>query len=273
MQRHDTTQANTPLLMLIHENYANPPIPKGYKHVCGEWFNGYVIERTLDTSQFVWDPVGSLSANGTLDGTLFNQKFGRRNYKDDQFSCFDFHEPFSGELVEQFNSIQKYGGYYISRFNISKNRKTGKPQSIKGQIPWTYISPIDAQKIAATFEISDDVTSHLPFGAEYDSLLEWSIQSHAKTLFDVALYSYSWGNHSGEIALTGSNEDYYVNNIADLCGNVDELTQERYGSLDYVVRGTHFDNDTVNFSVASRTTCRPQFCFGCTGFRIALCIK
>ena len=26
-------------------NYVNPPIPEGYKHVCGEWNNGFVIER------------------------------------------------------------------------------------------------------------------------------------------------------------------------------------------------------------------------------------
>ena len=49
-------------------NYVNPPIPEGYKHVCGEWNNGFVIERCSDGSQFVWIPVGSLDSNGTLDG-------------------------------------------------------------------------------------------------------------------------------------------------------------------------------------------------------------
>ena len=29
-------------------NYANPPIPEGYKHVCGEWNNRFVIERSSD---------------------------------------------------------------------------------------------------------------------------------------------------------------------------------------------------------------------------------
>ena len=32
------------------ENYANPPILNGYKHVCGEWNNGFVIERDSDGS-------------------------------------------------------------------------------------------------------------------------------------------------------------------------------------------------------------------------------
>ena len=48
-------------------NYVNPPIPEGYKHICGEWNNGFVIERCSDGSQFVWIPVGSLDSNETLD--------------------------------------------------------------------------------------------------------------------------------------------------------------------------------------------------------------
>ena len=68
-------------------NYVNPPIPEGYKHVCGEWNNGFVIERCSDGSQFVWIPVGSIDSNGTLDGEHFSEKFGRRNYKIGRASC------------------------------------------------------------------------------------------------------------------------------------------------------------------------------------------
>ena len=59
-------------------NYTDPPIPEGWKHVVGEWNNGFVI---LDSkgNNFVWVPVGFLDANGTLDGTNFSEKFGRRN--------------------------------------------------------------------------------------------------------------------------------------------------------------------------------------------------
>lgn len=63
------------------ERYANPVVPEGYKHICGEWNNGFVIERYSDGSQFVWIPVGSLDSNGTLDGEHFSEKFGRRNYR------------------------------------------------------------------------------------------------------------------------------------------------------------------------------------------------
>lgn len=39
-------------------NYENPPIPHGYHYVDGNWKYGFVIERSVDGSQFVWVPVG-----------------------------------------------------------------------------------------------------------------------------------------------------------------------------------------------------------------------
>lgn len=59
----------------INDNYITPPIPEGYKYVCGQWNNGFVIERGSDKSQFVWIPVESLEANGTIDGEHFSEKF------------------------------------------------------------------------------------------------------------------------------------------------------------------------------------------------------
>ena len=118
-------------------NYVNPPIPEGYKHVCGEWNNGFVIERCSDGSQFVWIPVGSLDSNGTLDGEHFSEKFGRRNYMNDEFSDDEFNEALNGKQLE---SVKKYGGFYISRYNISKS-SAGKPQSVKGVMPyWNGLS-------------------------------------------------------------------------------------------------------------------------------------
>ena len=166
-------------------NYQNPPIPEGYKHVLGEWNNGFVIERCSDGSQFVWIPVGSLDSNGTLDGEHFSEKFGRRNYMNDKFSDDEFNEALNSELLEQLESVKKYGGFYISRYNISKSL-AGKPQSVKGVIPWVNINFDDAKKIASTIEDNEVVKSHLTFGAEYDSVLEWFIQTEVKTLAEIA---------------------------------------------------------------------------------------
>ena len=259
-------------------NYVNPPIPEGYKHVCGEWNNGFVIERCSDRSQFVWIPVGSLDSNGTLDGEHFSEKFGRRNYMNNEFSDDEFNEALNGELLEQLESVKKYGGFYISRYNISKSSE-GKPQSVKGVMPWVNINFDDAKKVASTIEDNEAVKSHLTFGAEYDSVLEWFIETEVKTLAEIAEDSTEWGNYWNtenspkKVVETGSREEWCANNIYDFAGNVDEWTQEQNGSSYRVIRGGNYNSDGCNFPVAYRGYINPNFYFYYTGFRATLYIK
>lgn len=259
-------------------NYVNPPIPEGYKHVSGEWNNGFVIERCSDGSQFVWVPVGSLNSNGTLDGEHFSEKFGRRNYMNNEFSVYEFHEALKDELLEQLESVKKYGGFYISRYNISKS-SAGKPQSVKGVMPWVNLNFNDAKKVASTIEDNEVVKSHLTFGAEYDSVLEWFIKTEVKTLAEIAEYSTEWGNHwstensPSKVVETGSREEWCANNIYDFAGNVDEWTQEKNESSYRVIRGGNFSDYGYDFPVAYRYCCNPsKYCYD-TGFRAALYIK
>ena len=260
------------------ENYANPPIPEGYKHIGGEWNNGFVIERCSDGSQFVWIPVGSLDSNGTLDGVSFTEKFGRRNYRNNEFSEGEFHERLTDELALQLESVKKYGGFYISRYNISKSSK-GKPQSVKEVMPWVNIDFDDAKKVASTIEDSETVKSHLTFGAEYDSVLEWFIKSNARTRNEIAEDSTNWGNHWNtknppkRVVETGSREKWCTNNIYDFAGNVDEWTQEQNDSSYRVIRGGYYCNDGDFYPVAYRSYDYPDDGYNNTGFRATLYIK
>ena len=260
-------------------NYVNPPIPEGYKHVLGGWNNGFVIERCSDGSQFVWIPVGSLDSNGTLDGEHFTEKFGRRNYMNKEFSDDEFNEALNGELLKQLESVKKYGGFYISRYNISKSSE-GKPQSVKGVIPWVKIDFDDAKEIASTIEDNEAVKSHLTFGAEYDSVLEWFIKTEVKTLAEIAEDSTEWGNHWNtensprKLVETGNSEKWCANNIYDFAGNVDEWTQEQNESSYRVIRGGSYRNDGDDYPVADRAFDYPiNSHYYNTGFRAALCIK
>ena len=259
-------------------NYVNPIIPEGYKHVCGEWNNGFVIERCSDGSQFVWIPVGSLDSNGTLDGEHFSEKFVRRNFMNDKFSDHEFNETLNGELLEQLESVKKYGGFYISRYNISKS-SAGKPQSVKGIRPWGKINFNDAKKIASTIEDNEAVKSHLTFGAEYDSVLEWFIETEVKTFAEIAEDSTEWGNHCNtenspkKVVETGSREKWCANNIYDLAGNVDEWTQEQHNSLNRVLRGGDVTYDGDTCPVAYRMIDNPSDQGVDIGFRCTLYIK
>ena len=264
---------------IYSENYANPPILKGYEHVVGEWYNGFVIERKSDRSQFVWIPVGYLDSNGTLDGKTFNEKFGRRNYLNEGFSGGRYHESVEDDLELQLESVKKYGGFYISRYNVSKNRITSKPQSLKDKYPWTDINYEEAKKVASTFEKREDITSHLTYGAEYDSILEWIIKSGAKTHFEVEKDSTKWGNYWNaenslrKIAKTGSKNEWEANHISDLAGNVDEITQEKNRDTNCVTRGGFYDETGYKFPVANRWIWSIRSKDEYTGFRIALWIK
>lgn len=258
------------------ENYVNPPIPEGYKHVYGEWNNGFVIERCSDGSQFVWIPVGSLDSNGTLDGEHFSEKFGRRNYRNDDFLDVEFNETLNDELLEQLESVKKYGGFYISRYNISKS-SAGKPQSVKGVMPWVSINFDDAKEIASTMEDNEAVKSHLTFGAEYDSVLEWFIKTGAQTRAEIAEDSTEWGNYCNnfpnKVVETGTRERWCANKIYDFAGNVDEWTQEQHNSSYRVFRGGDCNDDGDDYPVAYRGYDHPGKDFFTTGFRVALYIK
>jgi len=259
-------------------NYVNPPIPEGYKHVCGEWNNGFVIERCSDRSQFVWIPVGSLDSNGTLDGEHFSEKFGRRNYMKKEFPDDEFNEALNDELLEQLESVKKYGGFYISRYNISKSSE-GKPQSVKGVMPWVNINFDDAKKVASTIEDNETVKSHLTFGAEYDSVLEWFIKTEVKTFAEIADDSTEWGNHRNtknspkKVVETGSREEWCVNSIYDFAGNVGEWTQEQKESSNRVIRGSDYCFSGKLYPVAYRDCSKPNYDYGDTGFRVTLYIK
>lgn len=269
-------------------NYANPPIPKGYNHICGAWNNGFVIERESDGSQFVWIPVGYLDPDGTLNGKDFIEKFGRRNYMYDKFSEGVYHETLTVELNKQIESVMKYGGFYISRYNISRSLD-GKPQSIKGVKPLVKINFYNAKKAAAAVEDTELVQSHLMYGAEYDSVLAWFIKSGARTFEQVVTDSSTWGNHRNtttdpqkRIIETGSREEWCVNNIYDFAGNVYEWTQEEYESSYYVTRGGSYYENGFDATVAIRSPMTPEFNIpdeafimlqNRIGFRAVLCIQ
>ena len=262
------------VINLASKSFTIPPIPEGYKHITGKWNNGFVIERVSDGSQFVWIPVMTLlDTDCYLPGKTYGCSFGRRNFLDDDFSDKGYSEGF---LFEQWESIKNYGGFYISRYNISKGAY-GEPQSVKGFLPWTCIDFYEAKKVSASFENSGNVKSHLTYGAEYDSILQWLIETKAMSEKEIATNStgcgnFSCGTHHGKVTKTGSNYRWEMNNIYDLAGNVSEWTQEE--AFYRVIRGGSCYESGSSYPVAKREPCYPKENNKLSiGFRIALYIK
>lgn len=245
-----------------------------------DWTNPDEVEtlqRTYD--QLIWTPASLLEANGTLDGVSFTEKFGRRNFRNEEFSESEYHEPVTGELALQKESVDKYGGYYSTRYDISQDEETGKPRSIKGADPWTNIDYPTMHEIGSIIFKSETITSHLMYGAEYDTREEWVIETKAKTLDEIAKDSTKWGNYWNtngapkKVVKTGSREEWCANNIYDFTGNVDEWTQEQNDSSYRVIRGGYYSRYGDDYPADCRNYCNPIYKYNDTGFRATLYIK
>ncbi|MBR6033816.1 MAG: hypothetical protein IKP28_03655 [Clostridia bacterium] len=155
-----------------------PPIPFGFHYIWGNCELGYMIERDVDGSQFFWVPANSLEKNGTIDGTRFNHSFGRRSFDDTPISNLMESASLSFEQATRMrNSVERYGGFYISRFLISK-ASVASYRSVPGSYPVTNVSFYDAYVISQEFVdfYNHHLSSHLVFPSEYDSMVQWQIK-------------------------------------------------------------------------------------------------
>jgi hypothetical protein len=260
---------------MFSKNYMNPPIMDGYRYVEGCWYNGFVIERISDGSQCVWIPVGFLDSDGKLYKKLFPKNFDKRRNKiryllRDKYDCRDF---FCDEWLEQGESLKKYGGFYISRYPISKNSQ-GKPQSIKGVHPWVCIDVADAARVATSFESNENIKSHMIFEKEFELIVEWLKKSKAISEFEF----WDHRERGGPLPLhrkvmkTGSYKK--LNNICDFTFNVLEFVMtdiENY-RLAYAVEGLY--DKGIYYFEAWGCEFRPRETASYDiGFRIALYVK
>lgn len=244
------------------------------------WNKKRKVERLRKKyDQIIWVPVNSLLPNGTLDGVHYCEKFGRRNFMKEMLLKYELDGELLKEVQLQIESVKnKYGGFYFSRYNISKNRINGKPRSIKGRKPWTKITDREACKVIKKFEKSEKVQSHIMYNIEYDTILEWFKESKARTKREIAENSTNWGNYieaedsPGKITKTGSNENWCTNNAFDFAGNVKEWTQQEKNDT-RTLRGGSFYEVVKSKPVAN---CEYIWALGDNsenGFRAALYIE
>lgn len=78
------------------------------------------------------------------------------------------------------------------------------------------------------------------------------------------------GNYSEEIATTGSSDNYAVNNIYDMAGNVCEWTMEAYDADCRVNRGGGYFDTGFEFPASGHNYPNPGTSIGYIGFRVAL---
>ena len=182
------------------------------------------------------------------------------------------------ELDETIKSIEKYGGFYIGRYENGET-KTVKPV-VKRMSSNPYASWYDTYVNLRTLVPNENLKANIIYGCLWDETLQWFRESGAKTDEDI-YNSASWGNHkdsegftyytnvagstgsktqnSGKSIPTGSTERNKANNIYDMAGNQWEWTLEGYGLYNRRRRGGYYYNDASDFSVGYRVSNDPDY--------------
>ena len=214
--------------------------------------NGHLSGTVPDFNEYVWIPIVDSSKFKRIawNGSYFTGSWqnGTHPIADVSTSNKFWEETESSEYTSMVSSVSINKGFYISRYEASQKDST-TAQSKRGQNPWTSVKQTTA--ITASSNMKESLNSHLVYGIEWDSVLQWALGSQAIigsasgetktiTIDDVQKDSSSWGNYdnstggaaanSGSKQPSGTNEYWKVNNIYDLAGNVWEWTQEKFST-------------------------------------------
>ena len=209
------------------------------------------FSRTAWTTKYGYDANGNWSTTLSTPHQLAEVSTSYRWWEDKTTT----------EYTNMVASVQHYKGFYIGRYEASKDSTGTIAQSKRNQTTWTDV--MQTTSITASTKLNPTNNSHLMYGIEWDSVLNWlngnatissTTTGETKTmeLADIQTNSSSWGNYSnstgdaatgkGSKQKTGYNEYWKANNIYDLAGNVLEWTQEKYStSTGRAYRGGVYD--------------------------------
>ncbi len=168
------------------------------------------------------------------------------------------------EFRGMIESVEKYGGFYIGRYetgNLNKNKVVVQKENtnISGQ---TWYDMYD--KCRYLQGANKNVATGLIWKCQFDRTLMWLIESRNKSKKDICQASSKWGNYKNstfeygtdntvkesgitKMIPTGSSEYTIANNIYDLAGNVAEWTMATGQSFYRAyVGGNYFIEGNVN---------------------------
>ena len=139
-------------------------------------------------------------------------------------------DSFVAEYKAMADSIKKYNGFYIGRYELTANGE--KKGASLTNTNWYNLYKACQNVVQG----KENVKSTMIYGVQWDATMDWL----KKTIFKdntskVDTDSSSWGSYSSRID-TGSDTKYEANGIFDLAGNCYEWTQEAYSTSTRVIR-------------------------------------
>ena len=153
-------------------------------------------------------------------------------------------EALVNEYKEIYESIKKYKGFYVGRYELSgtSEKPTMKAGSVISEINW-----YEAKKACMNvIKENEAVKSTMIYGNQWDEIMNWLKNTKFKGQEEkVDEDSNDWGNYYDytvsmeniKVAPTGSKEEWSANHLYDLAGNCYEWTQENSEFMLRVLRG------------------------------------
>ena len=171
---------------------------------------------------------------------------------------------FVDEYKAMIESVSKYGGFYIGRYELSEAGVQ------KDKATLTNTNWYDLYQKCKILNASNKVETRMIWGCQWDVTMNWLISSGAKTSNEVNTDSSSWGNYKGTSVKandrttvlkasgdeqklnTGVTTFTIANNIYDLAGNCWEWTQEALSTNYRSDRGGGYSYDGSNGPASDR---------------------
>lgn len=265
--------------------YYNPIVPKGFAPINEDdaiwgssdgWNNGLVIKDEKG-NEFVWIPVES------SNDEEFENKFITYPFNLSQEEFKNYFETTDQEFSEMKASVKKNGGFYIARYEMTKESSSDIIMSKSNITPLNSLNFDQVKSLARSmypnlnrisdFGLSSDLTNNtgvistLMYGRQWDATLKFIEKDYP----DYPLSSNEIYN-SNTVYPTGYDINFKVKNICEMAGNLSEWTMELNG--DYpVLRGGSFLTNSANGCASLREyNINPGYIYQC-GFRVALYIN
>ena len=262
-------------------------IPEGFS------VSNVASEQTIDSglvivdkegNEFVWVPVDNIDLFKRT--TLYNGKIhDPGEYYSEPYDTLSPSNDPTGEVAEynaMYASVKKNHGFYIARYEAGKEGTdtvvSKKNATVWNNIPWgagmTEVGTEGAvYRARQMYKGSNSVASTLCYSVQWDSALQFIY----KTDSEYPNYAVGKGHFNAtSTILTGSVEEYKVNNIYDMGGNVFEWTMETStyaGSPCRAMRGGFYNLDVEYSGPNSREWNNADAGFAGCGFRVTLYLK
>ena len=182
------------------------------------------------------------------------------------------------EYEATYESIQKYDGFYIGRYELTgtvdnptiKPRQTVLTAATAGN--WYYLKRACSNIVTG----SSYAQSTMIYGNQWDETLDWFVDTGAKTSSEVYTSSASWGNYNnsrGTPRPSRYNEAWQTKNIYDMAGNYWDWTQEAYGTYLRTGRGGYYNDSGSGYPASYRGSNGSHLAYSDYSSRPALYVK